>query len=528
MSADGKYQTAVSTSFGGGNDGLVAVSKDYGLSWKSKLVDAGDEEFDWIVPAISSDGKYQTVVYSNNGTIGNEDSLVDIYRSNNYGESFIKINSIANSVQSVNVRSVAMSSDGKYQTAVATKYILTSSNYGLTWNQAYIETGAPFFAVSMSTDGRFQIVISTGRNDANGKIYTSNDYGNTWKVTKDFGLYAPLTSISNSDHGRLSVLTMKNGFVFTSSDYGNNWKLRTPKENDTTTLLADNGTSITVLSSDKMYITDSVNSTGAIFLQINNEVLRITSILGNVIGVSRGSMGTTQAVHSNGATVILSKDWRRTAMSNDGKYLIACDNNYGTNNRVGAIYISITDEKVDGNFYADNLVYNAGNQNISGVKNFISRPQFNGSNLATTADVAGGAITDYVKLTTDQTITGVKTFSSAPIFSAGASFNGNKIANAIPETVIVTNNLNLDASYNGKIILANSASAFTITGSSGLSAGFNISIIQSGVGQITIAPGLGATLSSFNNQYKTAGQYAALSILGLGSSNFIMYGNTAW
>jgi hypothetical protein len=130
-------------------------------------------------------------------------------------------------------------------------------------------------------------------------------------------------------------------------------------------------------------------------------------------------------------------------------------------------------------------------------------------------------------MTTNQTVAGVKTFSSAPTFSAGASFNGAKIANAIPETVSVTANLTLDGTHNGKIILANSASAFTITIPSTLTEGFNVSVIQQGVGQVTIAAGSSATLSSFNNQYNTAGQYAALSILGLGGSAFIMYGNTA-
>ena len=86
--------------------------------------------------------------------------------------------------------------------------------------------------------------------------------------------------------------------------------------------------------------------------------------------------------------------------------------------------------------------------------------------------------------------------------------------------------MTLDATYNGKIILANSASAFIITVPSTLTAGFNVSVIQQGVVQVTISAGSNATLNSFNNQYKTAGQYAAISILGLGGGNFIMYGNT--
>jgi len=415
MSADGKYQVAVSTYLVGVN-GLVIVSKDYGISWTAKFNDTND----WVAPAVSSDGKYITVAYSNGAA-----SEVYIYRSINYGESFTLVGPIANNVQIQTLRFITMSSDGKYQTIVASKYILASSDYGQTWRQAYVSTtNTPFFSVSMSTDGRFQIVTTSGGSAYDGEVYASNDYGFNWKSIKNFGRNIPLTSISNSDHGRLSVMTMKNGFILTSNDYGNNWKIKTTKQNNTTTLtsaISDTtaaSININVLSSAGMFVGNTTG--GSNFLLIDNEVFYITAINGNAVTVTRAYAGTAASTHANGATVILSNDWRRTAMSNDGKTLIACDNNYGdpaTNTKGGYIYISTTDEKVDGNFYADNLVYNVGDQNISGVKNFISRPQFGGTNLATTADVAGGTITDYVNLTTPQNIAGVKNFSSRPQFN---------------------------------------------------------------------------------------------------------------
>jgi hypothetical protein len=174
-----------------------------------------------------------------------------------------------------------------------------------------------------------------------------------------------------------------------------------------------------------------------------------------------------------------------------------------------------------------NLVYNAGDQTIAGIKDFSSRPKYNGTQLPIASDIPTNST--YVDMTTPQTVAGIKTFSSVPKFSAGADFNGAKIANAIPETITLTaTTLTLDATtHNGKIILANSSSAITITVPSTLTAGFNVSVIQQGAGQVTISAGSGATLNSYGNLYKTAGQYAAISILGLGGSNFIMYGNTA-
>ena len=167
-----------------------------------------------------------------------------------------------------------------------------------------------------------------------------------------------------------------------------------------------------------------------------------------------------------------------------------------------------------------NGVYTAGDQTIAGTKTFSTT-------IAGSINGNAATVTNGVYTAGDQTIAGTKTFSSAPTFSAGASFNGAKIANAIPETVsLAAATLTLDATYNGKIILANFATAITITVPANLTAGFNVSVIQQGVGQVTISPATTVTLNSFNNQYKTGGQYAALSILGLGSSSFIMYGNT--
>ena len=116
MSADGKYQTAVSTSaLSQPPTGTLAVSNDYGTSWVTKYEGPND----WVTPAISSDGKYQTVIYSNNSA-----STVSIYRSNDYGENFSIVGSIANSIVLASLRFIAMSSDGKYQTITATNYIL--------------------------------------------------------------------------------------------------------------------------------------------------------------------------------------------------------------------------------------------------------------------------------------------------------------------------------------------------------------------------------------------------------------------
>lgn len=78
------------------------------------------------------------------------------------------------------------------------------------------------------------------------------------------------------------------------------------------------------------------------------------------------------------------------------------------------------------------------------------------------------------------------------------------------------------------MIMANSSSTITGRIVSGNATGFNVSIIQVGTGQIQITgSGNGISIGSFASAYKTAGQYATISLLHTGNNRYIMYGNTA-
>ena len=64
---------------------------------------------------------------------------------------------------------------------------------------------------------------------------------------------------------------------------------------------------------------------------------------------------------------------------------------------------------------APNLVYNTGNQNISGVKNFYSRPTVNGTGVLLSGEAAN-LPTTIVYTTGNQTISGTKTFVENTVF----------------------------------------------------------------------------------------------------------------
>lgn len=78
---------------------------------------------------------------------------------------------------------------------------------------------------------------------------------------------------------------------------------------------------------------------------------------------------------------------------------------------------------------------------------------------------------------------------------------------------------------NNKIIRCTAATAVTITVPSTLAVGFSCMLIQAGAGQVTFAAGSSATLNSFGNLLKTAGQHAPASLIRVGAGIYNLSGN---
>jgi mevalonate pyrophosphate decarboxylase len=78
------------------------------------------------------------------------------------------------------------------------------------------------------------------------------------------------------------------------------------------------------------------------------------------------------------------------------------------------------------------------------------------------------------------------------------------------------------------MVMVNSANEVTGNIISGNSLGFNATIMQVGSGQVLITgSGIGITINEYANQYRTAGAFAAVTLLHTGSNGYVMYGNTA-
>jgi hypothetical protein len=83
----------------------------------------------------------------------------------------------------------------------------------------------------------------------------------------------------------------------------------------------------------------------------------------------------------------------------------------------------------------------------------------------------------------------------------------------------------LSATDNGKVIYFTSGSAITVDTAAGLGAGFSCLVIQGGAGQITFNQAGGTTLVSYASLVKTAGQYAAASVICPAVDTFLLTGN---
>lgn len=85
--------------------------------------------------------------------------------------------------------------------------------------------------------------------------------------------------------------------------------------------------------------------------------------------------------------------------------------------------------------------------------------------------------------------------------------------------------ITLSNSDNNKIVRCTASAAVTLTVPSTLDSGFSCMVIQAGTGQVTFQADSGATLNSFGNLLKTAGQHAPVSLIRVAAGIYNLSGN---
>ena len=210
MSTSGQYQTA-------SNGQNIYISSNYGETWDS-VYNFGNTQ---VFVGVSLNGQYQNVISSG-------DSL---YQSKDYGLTWVRFDDeyseLYNSIQMFPTCDVAMSFNGNYQTIVS-ENIYTSSDYGFTWNTVDLNPGVDsdwddrnWISIAMSSDGKHQTALEDV-----GEIYISHDFGVTWtKEDNQLVRDKQWRSIAMSANGRFQTALAKNGGIFISTNRGDTWSL---------------------------------------------------------------------------------------------------------------------------------------------------------------------------------------------------------------------------------------------------------------------------------------------------------------
>ena len=494
------------------------VDSSFGNTWVAK-----DSSRNWQSISISSDGKYQSATVYNG----------KIYVSSDYGNSWVAKESTRNWY------GISISSDGKYQSATVADggQIYVSSDYGNSW--APKESSRNWYAISISSDGKYQSATVI-----DGQIYVSSDYGNSW-VAKESN--RGWRSISISSDGKYQSAVVYGGQIYVSSDYGNTWVTKeSARQWFSISISSDGKYQSAVVYGGQIYVSSNYGNTW-----VAKESNR------NWYAISISSDGKYQSAVAAIGQIYISSDygnswlakennrlWRNISISSDGKYISAV----GTAG--GQIYTSKTDEQIDGNLYVDNLyannlVYNTGNQAISGVKTFDLLPIVSGNRLITGVDLssyatnanlfttgsildnkinslsgyisgisAGGTLpSSIVYITGNQTISGVKTFANT------GSFDTIQITNKkLSSYNYVSSNFIFGDIY---INIANSSNNIIGTLPNSITSGINYYVKNLNTGILLITGSGQRTIDGFSNinLYKNE----SLQLLGVNN-----VGYTGW
>ena len=139
--------------------------------------------------------------------------------------------------------------------------------------------------------------------------------------------------------------------------------------------------------------------------------------------------------------------------------------------------------------------------------------------MAIVDDVSGTPTTKKVTATNLMTLAPVQSVNGS---TGAVTVSGTDLfSDIVSET---TTARTLSDSDNGKVIVCSNAGQVIITVPAGLTSGFNCTITQAGAGTVTIA-GSGASINGFNDKTATAGQYAVVNIIPVGTNAYYVDGD---
>ena len=284
----------------------------------------------WRFIAISSDGKYQTATVSNGF----------MYTSSDSGNTWAEVRT--NGIQIWG--GVAVSSSGKYQTLTARNNgIYRSDDFGKTW--AVTDSAREWYGVAMSSDGKIQTAMTFTY------IYRSNDFGVSWNVVKEAGLRR-WRGIAMSADGLTQTAVVSYGSIYrlnadnvtwdeVPSTYGGWIDVAMSSDGTVQTAVQENLGSIYRLNVDNINWDEVPSSSGNTWYAIDMDSSGLIQVACN-----RGdfllSLNSDNVTWSNIVSAG-SKVWEGIALSSDGIIQVAAASNNDF------LYIS-TDLSISWNF----------------------------------------------------------------------------------------------------------------------------------------------------------------------------------
>ena len=273
---------------GQATDDLSNINNGDLLEFKTPLEIRGPNSsssiYKWKSVDMSLDGKYQSAVVSDGF----------IYISNDYGNSWKKIN-INNDWMDI-----AVSGIGKYQTAVAiNSSIYISYDFGNTWNT--VDSVRNWKSVAMSKSGEIQTALATTDTynglSMIGGIFQSYDYGKSW-ILSEGTVNIKWEDISITYDGSYQTAVASPGNMWNYSIENNEWVINT------------------FFISDKNWTSISMSSDGDYQIALGDYELY-------------GSNDKGQTWSNISVPVPEQPNLNDTAISEDGKIQIVADRGYG-------------------------------------------------------------------------------------------------------------------------------------------------------------------------------------------------------
>jgi predicted acyltransferase (DUF342 family) len=481
---------------------------------KTNLLDVNSDEKQITRVAMSSDGKYITVIGDN--SIPNIGIQGFPLISSDYGKTFQEIET---TYASVGIPNVEMSANGKFQYYVGSlmNTVLRSDNYGNTWSDTELENA--YLDVAVSSSGQYVVVTRST------ETRLSNDYGVTFTTLPGLPTNATLKNNAISSSGQIIVVTYLSG-VYVSTNFGLSWKQTVLNFQNVHLSMSSTGQYIMVIGSNQNRIFQS-SDYGATFALIPGFATMSPSY-------SMVSANGQYQIISHGTGMVSSVDYGKTwvsntnyvyrgiAMTSNGRIVVSAissgivmSTNYSTEFTDRFKYdVSLNarlrvalDSSFNGNLFVGGFIVNTGLTSELALKAPLASPAFTGVPTSITAALGTNttqiATTQYVRSeisalvatapttldtlnelatalnndaafsTTVTNAIGLKAPSASPSFtgtflvsSADASFNGNLYVGGAINNTGLTTALGLKApldspSFTGAVISAGDVSLNT-------------------------------------------------------------------